>query len=394
MQLSYFLHHSAPSTAAEGFRGNYFSLHTVGENTAKTDELQNDRITPDMNSTRRPFSRRRFLSGLGISVLSSPILLAQERLQRRTRWEMIAHDEPILPSPCTPDPSSWDTSTITAAWIGHSTVLLNLFGTTIVTDPVLSERIGLDVAGLFTIGPQRLVSPALTFEQLPPIDLILLSHAHMDHLDTPTLRKFSRTTPVVIAKNTFDVIEGLGFEAIYEMDWADWTQVGDVRIDALEVKHFGWRYPWEKDRSRGHWNGRSYNAYLISKNGGRILFAGDTAYHQKFKALKERDLSIDLAILPIGAYDPWIHNHANPEQALEMADHMGAHSVMPIHWRTFIQSEEPTLEPIQRLKRAAADQPDRIAIDDIGQTWSLAAATPQTHLSLTQGPPSSTRKEQ
>ncbi len=347
-----------------------------------------------MNQRRRSVSRRRFLSSLGISVLSAPVLLAQERMRRRTRWEMITHDEPILPAPYHPDPSSWDSSTITAAWIGHATVLLNFFGTTIITDPVFSERIGLDIAGLFTIGPQRLVSPALTVEQLPPIDLILLSHAHMDHLDTSTLRKFSRTTPIVIAKNTFDVIEGIGFESIYEMDWGDWTQVGDVRIDAFEVKHFGWRYPWEKDRSRGYWNGRSYNAYLLSKNGSRILFGGDTAYQEKFNVLKDRNLSVDLAILPIGAYDPWIHNHASPEQALEMADHMGARSMMPIHWRTFIQSEEPTFDPIQRLKRAAADRPGMIALDDIGQTWSLAAAPPPDTLPLSQDVPSSTTKDQ
>lgn len=339
-------------------------------------------------------SRRKFLAGLGISTVSAPILLAQEQLERRTRWEMFANDEPILPSPFRPDPNSWDISTITAAWLGHSTVLPNLFGTTIITDPVLSERIGLDIAGLFTIGPRRLVSPALTFDDLPPIDLILLSHAHMDHLDTPTLRKFSRTIPIVIAKNTFDVIEGLGFAAIYEMDWGDWTQIGPVRIDALEVKHFGWPYPWEKNRSRGHWDGRSYNAYLISKNGGRVLFAGDTAYHEKFKTLKERGLTIDLAMMPIGAYDPWIHNHANPEQAMKMADHMDAAYVLPIHWHTFLQSEEPTLEPIQRLKEVAAGHPERIAIDNIGQTWSLAAALAQRTAPPPEAIPSSTTNDQ
>ena len=326
---------------------------------------------------RRMVSRRRFLASLGISALSAPLLLAQEQLQQRTRWEIIAQKEPLLTPPFKPDPSSWDPSTITAAWLGHSTVLLNLFGTTIITDPVLFDRIGVDIAGLFTIGPRRLVSPALSSDDLPPIDLILISHAHMDHLDIPTLRKFSHTIPIVIAKNTFDVIDGLGFEAIYEMDWGDWTQIGPVRIDALEVKHFGWRYPWEKDRSRGNWDGRSYNAYVISKNGGRVLFAGDTAYHEKFKSLKERGLAIDLAMMPIGAYDPWIHNHANPEQALMMADHMDAAYILPIHWNTFIQSEEPTLEPIQRLKKAAADHPERIAIDNIGQTWSLAAGLTQ-----------------
>lgn len=293
---------------------------------------------------------------------------------------MIAHDEEPVQPQFKPDPLSWDDSALTAAWIGHSTVLLNFFGTRIITDPVLSNRIGLDVAGLFTIGPKRLIYPALALEELPPIDLILLSHAHMDHLDIPTLRGFNRSIPIVVAKNTVDVIEDLGFQAVYELDWGQWTQIGDVRIEAFQVKHFGWRYPWEKDRSRGYPEGRSYNAYLIGKNDRHVLFGGDTAFQENFKRIRERNLVVDLAIMPIGAYDPWIHNHASPEQALQMADHMGAYYILPIHWRTFIQSEEPTLEPVQRLNAAVGTQTDRVVLDAVGKTWSTAnpVAGPQT----------------
>jgi L-ascorbate metabolism protein UlaG (beta-lactamase superfamily) len=314
-------------------------------------------------------SRRKFLSTVGLTVLSAPLLLGQALNRRRTRWEMMANDEPIEKPEFKPDPLSWDNSTITAAWIGHSTVLINLFGTRIITDPVFSDRIGLDVASLFTIGPKRLVYPALKIEELGPVDIILVSHGHMDHLDTPSLRKFSRSTPIVMAKNTIDIIDGLGFESVYELDWGQWTQIGPVHIEALEVKHFGWRYPWERDRSRGYWDGRSYNGYLVSKNGSTILFAGDTAYHEKFKKLAQRNVPIELAIMPVGAYDPWIHSHANPEQSLEMFNHMKARYLLPIHWRTFIQSEEPTLEPMQRLKKAAVTQSDRIVLDSIGETW-------------------------
>lgn len=288
---------------------------------------------------------------------------------------MIAHDDPITTPGYTPDPSSWDASTITAAWIGHSTVLINFLGMNIITDPVLSERIGLNVADLFTIGPRRLVSPALTVEQLPRIDLILLSHAHMDHLDIPTLRRFKRDIPVVIAKNTYDVIEDLEFQTVFELDWGKWTAVGDLKIEALEVKHFGWRYPWEEDRSRGNWNGRSYNAYLLSMEDSHIVFGGDTAFTDTFAALRKREIRIDLAIMPIGAYDPWIRNHANPEQALAMTDQMGAYHLLPIHWRTFIQSEEPTSEPIQRLQQAAGRKADRIVLETIGQTWAFESAS-------------------
>lgn len=316
-------------------------------------------------------TRRSFITTLGLSLLSAPALLAQER-QKRTRWEMIANDAPVAKPQFKPDPSTWRNDTITAAWIGHATVLINFYGTTIITDPVFSERIGLNVANLFTIGPKRLVHPALTFDELPAVDLILLSHAHMDHLDTPTLRKFKRTVPIVIAQNTYDVVEDFGFQEVYELDWGQWTQVGDVRIEALEVKHFGWRFPWEKDRSRGYRDGRSYNAYLISKNGKHIVFGGDTAYQEYFKAVGERKIGIELAIMPIGAYDPWIHNHCNPEQALEMAGHMNARCMLPIHWNTFIQSEEPTGEPIKRLLNAASAEPGKIALTSIGETWTSA----------------------
>jgi len=228
-----------------------------------------------------------------------------------------------------------------------------------------------DVFGLFTLGPKRLIAPALSFEDLPAIDLILLSHAHLDHLDLPTLEKFDPKIPMVMAKNTLDVIDGLGRLEVHELDWGETTGIGDVEIEALQVKHFGWRYPWENDRSKGYWNGRSYNAYLISKNGRHIVFGGDTAYQEYFKEIGKRNLPIDLAIVPIGAYDPWISNHANPEQAVEMANHLGARHILPIHWRTFVQSEEPTMEPIARFKRALADASDRVALESVGQTWTM-----------------------
>jgi len=316
-------------------------------------------------------NRRRFLSALSLTGAGSAAAMASEKDLRRTRWEMIAHDGPMRSPTLRPDPERWDPGTITASWIGHATVLLDFFGTRIITDPVLSERIGLDL-GLFTLGPRRLVAPALSAEELGRIDLVLLSHAHLDHLDIPTLKQFDRSTPVVIAKNTYDVIEDLEFSTVYELDWGEWTALGDLRIEALEVKHFGWRFPWERDRSRGYRDGRSFNAYLLSKNDTHIVFGGDTAYQENFSSLGRRLPAVELAIMPIGAYDPWIHAHANPEQALAMADQMGAYHVLPIHWKTFIQSQEPTSEPIERLKRAAGPSPGRIVLETIGQSWTAA----------------------
>lgn len=316
-------------------------------------------------------NRRNFLLTFALSLLSVPFLFGQES-RRRTRWDMLLNNDPPQAPPLKPQPQTWSDAALTAAWIGHATVLINFYGRWIITDPVFSERIGFNVAHLFTLGPRRLVLPALRFDELPPIDLILLSHAHMDHLDVPTLRKFDRRIPVVIAKNTFDVIEDLGFEEVYELDWGQYANIGDLRVEALEVKHFGWRYPWERDRSRGYQEGRSYNAYVVSRNGKHFVFGGDTAYQEYFKQLGERNLPIDVALMPIGAYDPWIRNHCTPEQALAMTDHMHARYILPIHWNTFIQSEEPTNEPMERLERAAP--PERIALRTIGETWTLPPA--------------------
>jgi L-ascorbate metabolism protein UlaG (beta-lactamase superfamily) len=315
-------------------------------------------------------TRRRVLSLLGASAVTAATAIADERTHR-SRWELIFNADDTEPAPLTPQPSTWSNDSITAAWIGHSTILMNFFGVNIITDPVMSSRIGLSLGGLFTIGPKRLVEPALKVSELPRIDLILLSHAHMDHLDLPTLDDFDRSIPIVMAKNTYDVIERLGFTSVREIDWGETITAAGIRIEALKVSHFGWRFPWEEDRSKGNMDGRSYNAYLLTRNGRTILFGGDTAFQEMFTAIKDRGILIDVAMMPIGAYDPWIRVHANPEQAVEMARHAGASVILPMHWNTFIQSDEPRHEPIERLHAAASAAGIAVALDTVGQTWSM-----------------------
>jgi L-ascorbate metabolism protein UlaG (beta-lactamase superfamily) len=304
-------------------------------------------------------------------LFASRQIIAQERDHRPSFFKIIFRNQQTAPSPYRPEPHAWDSSTVTAAWLGHATVLINFFGTTIITDPVFSEKIGINLLGMTTLGPKRLVAPALRLEELPPIDLILLSHAHMDHLDFPTLRRMDKNIPVIMAKNTSELITGRGWKNVREIDWGESTTYNGIMIEALQVKHFGWRFPWEPDRSKGIWNGRSYNAYLLSKNGNHILFCGDTAYQEFFKTLAEKNITVDLAMMPIGAYDPWIRVHANPEQAVQMAKHMNAKSILPIHWNTFTLSSEPQSEPIERLKKALAEHLPTLALDDIGKTWKL-----------------------
>ena len=218
--------------------------------------------------------------------------------------------------------------------------------------------------------------PALTVDEIPKPDIILLSHAHMDHMDYETLStivgKYPNQIDCITAYNTADVIAELEWKSLQEIDWNEETELQNIKFKALEVKHFGWRYPWEKDRSKGYMSdGRSFNAVLMEKNGKKILFGGDTAYHDLFKPLK--DENIEIAIVPIGAYEPWRKNHCNPEEALIMADeHIGAKYFIPIHTKTFKQGSEPIDEPLTWLNNSAPNYNIKLAIDDIGKTFTLS----------------------
>lgn len=278
-------------------------------------------------------------------------------------WRQYKHEMaiPIHAAPKMPDPRQWPDKGLFAAWLGHSTVLLKVDGYTMITDPVFSDKAGMQV-GPWTVGVKRRVAPALAIAQLPPIDLIVNSHAHMDHLDLPSMRRLEgKRTQVVMASKTSDLIRVRRFGAVNELRWGEEVQAGPARVKAVEVNHWGARV--RTDRFRG------YNGYLIEIAGRRILFGGDTADTDAFRRLKQRR-DIDLAIMPIGAYNPWIRFHCTPEQAWRMANEAGAESVMPVHHRTFQLSQEPVGEPLERLFGAAGRQDYRIALTEIGASWS------------------------
>ena len=257
------------------------------------------------------------------------------------------------------------TGGIHAAWVGHSTVLVTIDGFTILTDPVLGAKIGIGI-GPLVVGLKRLVQPALSLPELPTPDVILLSHAHMDHFDLPSLRKLEgpRTT-VVTATGTSDLLRVRRYQSVKELGWEESCQVGPARIEAFEVRHWGARM--STDTYRG------YNGYLIEVGRYRVVFGGDTAFTDKFRKLRTSK-PVDLAIMPIGAYDPWIRVHCNPEQALAMADQAGAEFVLPVHHQTFKLSSEPLKEPIERLLAAAGSALHRITGGNIGDEFRLALA--------------------
>jgi L-ascorbate metabolism protein UlaG (beta-lactamase superfamily) len=269
------------------------------------------------------------------------------------------------PAPARPEPEKWRDDRVTAAWLGHATVLLNFYGVKILTDPVLFSRVGLRLPG-FTIGPKRLTRPALKAKELPSIDLILLSHAHFDHFDCRTLRRFSGATKIVTARDTSDLLRGTPFREVTELHWRDRksivTRSGTVDVTAIPVRHWGARMQ--------HDDHRGYNGYLLERKNCRLVFGADTAMTSSFREVRQHG-PVDLAMMSIGCYDPWIRSHCTPEEAVQMANDAGAEFILPIHHQTFRLSYEPFSEPIERFERALQDAPHRIALREIGETFVL-----------------------
>ena len=186
----------------------------------------------------------------------------------------------------------------------------------------------------------------------------------MDHFDLPSLRSLENgKTRVVTASQTSDLLRVKRYSQVQEVGWGQRVQMGAASISAFQVAHWGARM--RSDTYRG------FNGYVIEVGRHRILFGGDTAYTDEFKKIKTSQ-AVDLAIMPIGAYDPWIRVHCNPEQAWEMSNHAGSEFVLPVHHQTFQLSREPYLEPIERILSAAGSHPDRIALQKIGEEFHLA----------------------
>ena len=249
-----------------------------------------------------------------------------------------------------------------ATWIGHSTVLLRIGDFNLLTDPVFGKRCGLYL-GAANLGPKRLSPPAVTLNHLPKIDLILLSHAHMDHFDIPSLRALeSKATRVVTATRTSDLLRVRRYAHVSELGWGDSMRIGPLHIRAFQVKHWGAR------KITDVWRG--FNGYTIESEGVRVLFAGDTAMTDSFRKLRSSK-AFDLSIFPIGAYDPWIANHCNPEQAWRMGSEAGATAWMPVHHKTFPLGREPFNEPIERFLAAAGPDASSVLTRNIGDSLRI-----------------------
>lgn len=318
-------------------------------------------------------ARRNFLiatlAGAAATTAAAGTWVGRSR-HRAARFfrELIRESQrPIQPAAARPDPGAWDPNDITIAWLGHATTLINFHGITVLVDPVLGDRIGIDL-GLGVLGPKRFIAPALRASELPPADVVLLTHAHMDHMDFPTLRRIPQPALAVTAHATADLLTGSRVETAEELRWGEATRFkssdGDLRIEAFEVKHWGARYG--KDRHRG------YNGYILSRNGRKLLLGGDTAMTPLFADLKGRG-PFEAAVMPIAAYRPWIRNHCTPEEALRMANEAGANYVVPVHHSTYKLSDEPMNEPMERMRAVLEGESERLALEQVGETFAIDA---------------------
>ena len=311
--------------------------------------------------TEKALSRRSFIVGMSAAGAFGWLHDSASfgaRILRGTIGDFQREVTGIAPA----DLSKWSDKSVDVCWVGHATVLVNFYGLHVLTDPVLFDRVGAQV-GIGTLGRKRLVGPALDPHKLPRIDLVLLSHAHMDHMDMASLECMPADAKVITAANTSDILSGKPFGNPAELRWGQGTVVstpsGDVEVEAAEVKHWGAR--WKVDTHRG------YTGYVLKRGGKTVLFGGDTAYTDAFANLRGR--KIDVAIMPIGSYGSKSGNHCTPEETVRMTDACGAHFVVPIHHSTFPIGKEPLEEPLARLEEAV--EGERIAIKQIGQTWRL-----------------------
>ena len=253
-------------------------------------------------------------------------------------------------------------------WIGHATVLVQTSGLNILTDPVWSER----TSPFSFVGPKRVRAPGVRFEDLPEIDLVVVSHNHYDHMDVDTLRRlWERDRPLVVSSLGNDrLLRSHGIEAVAR-DWGGSVRRGRAEVVVERVHH--WSSRWGTDRNRALWSG-----FTIRLPGGNVFFAGDTGYGDgSWPREAARNGPFRLAILPIGAYEPrdvMKNNHVNPDEAVAIFETLDPVMALGMHWGTVQLTFEAIGDPPRRLaelRRARGIPANRFLATEVGQTFSV-----------------------
>lgn len=235
----------------------------------------------------------------------------------------------------------------TVTWVGHATLLVQLDGLNILTDPHWGER----ASPVGFAGPRRLVAPGMRFEDLPPIHAVVISHDHYDHLDVDTVERLARAH-----RPTFFVPLGIkewlgdrGVRNVVELDWWQSRVFRGVTFVATPAQH-------SSGRGLHDQNQRLWSSWVMLGQTRRFFFAGDTGYTPSMKEIGKRYGPFDVAAIPIGGYSAWSErhpNHVNPEEAVQLFEDVRGRLLVPVHWGTFELNREPFREPPDRLMAAA-----------------------------------------
>jgi len=238
-----------------------------------------------------------------------------------------------------------------AVWIGHATYLLNSGGITILTDPVFSNR----ASPVRFAGPKRLIPPAMSLKELPRIDVITVSHNHYDHLDILSLKKLHDLNPstiFLVPKGDKKLFIRKGIKNVEEFLWWEDIDIKGTKFTFTPVQH--WSARGIRDRNKSLWGG-----WFIKSSERSLYHAGDTGYSQDFNVTRKKLGSPDMAMIPIGAYDPqWFmsYSHVNPEEAVQISQDLGSRQSLAMHWGTFLLTDEEVLEPSVLLRKALQDK--------------------------------------
>ncbi len=295
---------------------------------------------------------------------------AVRKLEQLVRLVQESHAQPLTGTPRPVECVGPDDLGIT--FIGHSSFLLQIAGKTVLIDPVFSTR-------LVVLRRQR--RAGVRVAELPPIDLVLLTHAHMDHLDKASLRAVVRATrrlrgytpgsapEVVVPRGVEDLVASMGFARVHRLQWWQSLSAQGLTVTMTPCQHWGARM--FRDAHRG------YGGYCVAGAGHSVYHSGDTAYFPAFSEIGAR-LHPQVALLPIGAYFPDTHRsvHTSPEEAVRAFVECGARQMIPMHFGTFRLGREPMEEPVKRLmvevRRLKIE--DKVRVLGEGETLQIASA--------------------
>ncbi|MBW1916598.1 MAG: MBL fold metallo-hydrolase [Deltaproteobacteria bacterium] len=293
------------------------------------------------------------------------------------RWQLGLgpNEEPALPvgevPPYNPEAVSPDLDQIynpnpgriQVTWIGHSSFLIQVDGVNILTDPVFSDR----ASPLTFVGPRRVAPPGLSLAQLPPIQAVVISHNHYDHLDIRTVVSLGDKTQFFVPLGLARWFKKNDLHKVTELDWWHSASLGPIRVHCVPAQHFSMRSPFDANETL--WSG-----WVLETASGKIFFSCDTGYCPDFKEIGRRLGPMRLSLIPIGGYMPrWFMRpmHVNPKEAVMIHQDVGSRQSIGMHWGTFKLTDEPMGEPpvfLQRALRQAKIPEDRFIVLRLGET--------------------------